>query len=256
MISIMVLYGRTQQRSGMNGIWRGTRPLARAATLFTAVLIAGAWGLTQDDRGSYRHLTSDARRLVDQLPGVGNMNGQADDAHSYNALEESQRTAFEAIVHALENEELLEILDRITKIWGEKPGESDGRHQFRVSVELASDAHDDLRRAGFVLRRDGHVKKSNGTLVDRAGADSFRQPAGHPSIQVSWLQENPQIGEVDIDYISPNFAAAILSMFGIKLGHFNPKNSDVRADLFGHPFNYEKHVERYGYLALWWETER
>ena len=69
--------------------------------------------------GSYQYLSRPAKALIDGLDGVGDNNGRLDDAANYNALEESKRTTFEAIMHALEAEELLDLVTGVTAIWGE-----------------------------------------------------------------------------------------------------------------------------------------
>lgn len=58
----------------------------------------------------------------------------ADGAASYNRLEESRRTTFHAIIHALEAVELDHLVVSVDAIWGALPSSSEGRHQYRLSV--------------------------------------------------------------------------------------------------------------------------
>ena len=64
-------------------------------------------------------------------------------------------------------------------------------------------------------------------------------------MQISWLKEDPTVGEIDIDYVPFGWRA----FFGF--GHASPGNSDVRDDLWGTRPNYDEHIRRYG-LERWW----
>ena len=184
----------------------------------------------------------------------GDGDGQLDDAADYDALKESKRTTFEAIMHALEEGGLLQLVTAVTAIWGEIPRSTQGLDQFRVSVTLAEGAPEWLRDNGFPGRRGPHVKLSNGDRVARREAATARQSGGPPSMQVSWLKRDPTVGEIDIDYIPFGEVAFNLSFLAniTGFGHTSPQNSDVRADPPGNPPNYDVHVGRYGYLERWW----
>ena len=213
----------------------------------------GATWMSQS-RESYHYLSDQAKMFIDQLCGVGDCNGQLDDAAAYNALEESKRTTFEAIMHALEAQELLHLVTGVTAIWGEiqtPPGTTPpaGRHQYRISVTLIEMAPVLLENNGYILGAgNARVKMPNGEVRGWLDSETARQSGDHPSMQVSWLKQDPTVGEIDIDYIKFGFLAVL------GFGHLNSRNSDVRADLWNSPWNYEAHVRRYGDLERWWET--
>ena len=225
---------------------RGVLPVLVVAGLFLAVDAASG----AQPPGSYQHLSAQARAFVDRLAGVGDGDGQADDAAVYNALEESERTTFEAIMHALEAQGLLGLVVSVTAVWGEIPGSREGRDQFRLSVTLTEGAPARFRGSGYPGRGGAHVKLPSGTRVGRRDADTARQSEGPPSMQVSWLKRDPTVGEIDIDYVPFGLLDFVLGT-----GHLSPHNSDVRADLLGPPANYDVHVRRYGRLERWWVTQ-
>ena len=182
-------------------------------------------------------------------------------------------------MHALEALKLLDLVTGVTAIWGEKqtpPGTTPlpGRYQYRISVTLIEGARELLDNNGFTLGEKGaHVIMSDGEVRGSDDSDTARQ-LGYPSMQVSWLKENPTVGEIDIDYIefrAPEcrfrFLSFLLDLGNCILslrdsvvvffggGHLNPKNSDVRAHLQFSSSNYEEHVRRYGCLNRWWSDE-
>ena len=166
----------------------------------------------------------------------------------YDSLLESQRSTFESIVHALESEGLVEIVDRVTAIWGEDSTSTQGMDQFRISVVLVGDAVAELGRRRYKLSRRGHVKFPDGSRLGDRDVDSARQPGRRPALQIAWVEDHPTVGEIDIDYRE----TSILDAFG--LGHMSPENSDVRALVFpSGPSHYDEHVRRYGTgLEDWW----
>ena len=216
--------------------------------LVPGLLFAAGAALGAQPLESYQFLSNPARATIDRLPGVGDEDGQSDDSAVYNALEESDRTTFEAIMHALEAQGLLNLVTGVTAIWGEIPRSTQGMDQFRLSVTFAAGAPERFRRSEYGGSGNPHVKLSNGNRVGWRDAATARQSGGHPSMQVSWLKRNPTVGEIDIDYVP--FGA--LDFFGF--GHSSPQNSDVRADPLGEPSNYDRHVRRYGHLERWWVT--
>lgn len=175
------------------------------------------------------------------------------DAERYRRLTKSQRSTYESIAHALESVGKLDIVQVVTAIWGADPGSTDGKDQFRISVILADGAVEDLLEEGsgfskaqFGLGRFsvgwGHVKLPDGTVVDYRGADSVRQVVHRrPALQISWLEADSRVGEIDIDYREGS-------------SHNLPANSDVTDELpDGGPTHYKLHVERYGAgLTRWW----
>ena len=231
------------------------RPWQRrfSVVLATGLLLASL-GVSSGSQpnGSYQHLSDPAKMFIDQLYGDGD--GQLDDAADYNALKESERTTFEAIMHALEADGLLHLVTSVTAIWGEIPRSTQGLDQFRVSVTLAEGAPERLRDNGFPGRRGSHVKLPHGDRVGPRETATARQSGGPPSTQVSWLKRDPTVGEIDIDYIPFGGVEFSLSFIAnvMGFGHTSPQNSDVRADPPGNPPNYDVHVGRYGCLERWW----
>ena len=191
---------------------------------------------------SYQHLSERARALADGLAGGED---------GYNSLSTSERSTFEAIVHALEAEGLLRIVKAVPKTWGHGPGS--GVDQFRLSVVLANGAGDLLRdQPDFRHSVFGHVKLPDGRVIDRRllafrNVDSVRQRRKadldrQASLQISWKEENPSVGEIDIDYRGAD-----------EPGHLDPDNSDVRSQTHDGLSHYELHVQTYGEgLQEWW----
>ena len=216
--------------------------MGRVAICFA--LIFGSAAAAQDEYrsgSSYQHLSERGRDLSGDSPAA------------YNSRRQSERTTFEAIVHALESLELLHLVQSVDAMWGVQNTE-EGRHQYRLSATLIDGAVDELKR-----RRDfrfdavtGHVKLADGTLIGggtpwaflRAAprVDTVRQwrPQRGPhraSMQISWLEDDRRTADIDIDYRA----------FGSG-DHSRPWNSDVRFST-----HYEFHVETYGPgLPNWW----
>ena len=73
-----------------------------------------------------------------------------------------------------------------------------------------------------------------------------RQEVRRPALQISWLEDDFKIGEIDIDYRED------------MNGHTEPGNSDVRDELpgSGGTSHYDLHTERYGEgLVQWWRSQ-
>lgn len=83
------------------------------------------------------------------------------------------------------------------------------------------------------------MKRPSGTVVDWLGADSVRQEGRRPALQISWLEGDWTVGEIDIDYRENGE------------GHNEPSNSDIRASA-GDETHHERHVERFGAIHDWW----
>ncbi|MDE2934510.1 MAG: hypothetical protein OXS47_11700 [Chloroflexota bacterium] len=219
--------------------------------------------VAQNSRDSYHHLSTRGRQLFDDL---AQRRGEADFAAAYNDLRVSQRTTFEAIIHAMEFLDIDQYVQTVDKIWGKatiSEWADEGRHQFRLSVTLTEDATKSLRaRDDFRSEPFGHVKQPNGDLVggsqrDVVGltkylldailgqTDCVRQEsgAGEASLQVSWLQDNPTVGDIDIDY----------RVLGER--HTEPDNSDIRSSTDTTP-HFDIHILTYGgsanALPNWW----
>ena len=204
-------------------------------------------------RDSYQYLSDRGKELFD---GLADANGQPDDAERYNQQEESKRSTFEAIMHVLESLGLDHLVQSVDAIWGAAASQ-DGLDQYRVSVTFVDRAVRQLRaQTDFQFYRFGHVKLPDGTVIGRldhpfaliaavARTDSVRQrrPAfgEAASMQISWLEDRPTTGEVDIDYRKPG-----------DLAHSYSTNSDVRFQMSGIS-HYRLHEQTYGAgLINWW----
>jgi len=175
-------------------------------------------------------------------------------AFNNDSTAESERTTFEAIVHALEALQIDHLVERVDTIWGVSES-SDGRDQFRLSVTLTPGAVEEIRdNEDFDEKRfGGHVKRPNGHVVGRLvvpvwsfftavrQTDTVRQVRRGPlqaSVQISWLESDERTADIDIDYLS------------IWRGnHGKPLNSDVR---FGS--HHEIHEQTFGRLTNWWSN--
>ena len=206
--------------------------------LALVVLVAGttvAGGQTLKDTRGYDSLSDKGQWLL----------GAAREADAYYTLTKSQRATYEAIVHALEHHDLLDIVDAVTAIWGEPDTPStQGLDQFRISVILSRDALDLLSDDGFELGDWGHVKRADGRGSNALRANGTREPGETmPKLQISWLENDPRIGEIDIDYRADG------------LGHLDPQNSDVRESLDA-VLHYCLYQEKYGDALIdWWNAE-
>lgn len=218
--------------------------IAVLALALSAPVAASAQPAGGTETESYQYLSEPARRLL----------GNFVDAERYRRLTKTQRSTYESIAHALESVRRLDIVQVVTAIWGADPESDDGRDQFRLSVILVDGAVEDLLEEGSGFTKDefglgpfklwwGHVKLPNGDVVDHWGADSVREEDRRvPGIQISWLEGDRRVGEIDIDYRER------------RNGHNRPANSDVTDALpdDGTP-HYTLHEERYGEgLVQWW----
>ena len=197
----------------------------------------------------------------------------ADGAASYNRLEESRRTTFHAIIHALEAVDLDHLVVSVDEIWGALPSSSEGRHQHRLSVTLTKGAVEELESRDDFTKHGcgGHVKRADGQLVGwpewfgRFGlagrlvgqavvegvirrcseTDTVRQRRSDispASIQISWLEDEPTVGDIDIDYVEKRNI----------LGHLSPRNSDVTFQFPEGEPHYLLHLMTFGGLPQWW----
>ena len=187
---------------------------------------------------SYQYLSAEAAALIDRYFMSKGLPRGPD---GYETLSESQRTTFESIVHALESEDQLGIVAEVTRIWGEMRG-ARGVDQFRLSVVLTRGAVDALLSHPAYKGKNlfGHVKRPSGDVVWYLGADTVRQRGRRPTLQISWLEEDWTVGEIDIDYRVNDE------------GHDQPSNSDIRARIAGGETHHERHVERFGAIHDWW----
>lgn len=125
---------------------------------------------------------------------------------------------------------LIDFVDTFTGIWGVRTGSRIGEHQFRLSVKWRSKSgrtiHDALSESFNFPRAyfsRPHVLKPGGdddpTFVDfRVDNDAITRIQviwGHPKIQVSYLKDDPTVGEVDLDF-----------HYWYAPCHYTPSNSD------------------------------
>lgn len=123
---------------------------------------------------------------------------------------------------------LISLVEAVHGIWGVRPGDSEGKHQFRLSVRLKPNARAALDGSNFVKSASGgHVLMPVKTGGDdepaftgfdvRKDAKTWRQVADDPPrLQISQLNADLATGEIDID-------------FHEILCHLNPSNSDPGA---------------------------
>lgn len=203
---------------------------------FSVVAAAGGGAAQPDAPGSHRHLS--ARGV--ELAGGGGL---------YDSLTVTQRATFEAVIHALEAEGIDDLIEGVTRVWGATSG-AEGVRQFRLSVTLVPDARARLEALDYGISYRGHVILPSGEVVKGDfDVDSARQRGRTPKLQISWLEDTPTVGEVDIDYRPFGF----FDLIGFPGGHLDPDNSNVTAALgSGYP-HYHLHAARYGPgLVRWW----
>ena len=207
-----------------------------APVVVFSVVVVAAGGLAAQpiplgSPGSHQYLSARGAELA----GGGGL---------YNSLTVTQRATFEAIIHALESEGIDDLIEGVTRVWG-ATSDSEGVRQFRLSVTLDPDTEDRLAARKYNLTRRGHVILPSGDVIrSDFDVDGARQPGRRPTLHISWLEADPTIGEVDIDYRQFGWR----DVFGLLGGHLDPDNSNVT---WG--YHYDLHVERYGPgLVQWW----
>ena len=222
-------------------------------TVVAAVVSGITWTLlspteVRSQTPSCRSEEQGAASGYELLPDRGKwLLGAAGAPTTYRTLTVAQQATYEAIIHALDHHKLLGIVDAVTAVWGEECQgngllSTNGAEQFRLSVVLSQDAPTRLWESKFEFDRRGHVRRSNGSSANRYNTDSAREPGDLPKLQVSWLRDDPRIGEIDIDY---------RSLWSVR--HLDPENSDVReVNPQGIP-HYCLYRAKYGdELTDWW----
>jgi len=161
-----------------------------------------------------------------------------DPQHTYDALSPDRQAVFDAIVRALfqplydedgyeTQDRLIAHLEAIHGIWGVRPGMTEGKKQFRVSVRWKNSLPDAVAGASnFNWSLGAHVLKPGGdddpqtTLFEIVDDDvaTYRQLSAAPTLQVNYLRNERNVGEVDLDFDTPPLICGC---------HCFPSNSDA-----------------------------
>src|ERR1700722_8495439 len=198
--------------------------------------------------GDYNGLAPEQQELVRQWHEeyekiTGN---KIDPKASYDSLNLSTRTTFEAVTHALLHTNLtdsqgnslgngLSLVKLVESVHGQIP-KTRGDEQFRVYVLLQPDALDKLYKCEQ-FRRTG-----DNSIYHIGYPINFRQQGGAPSIQVSVARTGLR-ADIDVDYRKSSGPQALIN------GHLTAGNSDVRAG-----GNYFRHVKRWDGFREWWQS--
>ncbi len=165
---------------------------------------------------------------------------------SYDSLNPSVRTTFEAVTNALLKTHLtdekgeslgnaLSLVKLIESVHGKIP-DTRGDQQFRIYVLLADDALDKLYKCREFKRIGDNSVYHIGYPIN------FRQQGGTPSIQISVTRTGLR-ADIDVDYRSSGGPMALVN------GHLTSANSDVRAGS-----NYVRHTKRWTGFGDWWRS--
>jgi hypothetical protein len=162
-------------------------------------------------------------------------------------LSPDRQALFEAIVRALfveledasgnpKGRRAIDFAEAVHGIWGVRPGDTEGRRMFRMSMRFRSGIREALTRSSNIPPASfGHVllPVAQGGDDDPAftGFDfkegsavvTFRQAGPRPTLQISLLSNDERVGEIDLDFDSGCGPPPI------KRCHCRPANSDVGA---------------------------
>jgi hypothetical protein len=121
---------------------------------------------------------------------------------------------------------LIALVEGVQGIWGVRPGNKEGKHQFRLSVRLRTDAPKILDGSGIFrsaggahvlmpVQKGGDDDPAYTGFRVRSDAKTWRQIVDEPPrLQISHLVSDERTGEIDIDFHELRC-------------HFNPSNSDA-----------------------------
>jgi hypothetical protein len=212
----------------------------RSFLLLIAVLLCPipSLGQTQNDKDL-------ARRTDELLVTYATFKNYPakDAATTYRNLTEDRQAVFDAIVRALfvplqdkkgvPGKRVVDFVEEVRGIWGVRSNQTEGRYMFRVSMRFAPTLKAALQASSNIPKSrftTGHVLMpvAEGgdddpaftgfkALLKESGVSTFRE-AGDPSLQISLLDDDPQIGEADIDFDPKGFPCGC---------HCRPSNSDV-----------------------------
>ncbi len=198
--------------------------------------------------GHYASLRPEQKALVDDwMQRLSTTIGKpVHSPEAYDNLPVSIRTTFNAVTHALISSRLtdsaghdlgsaIQIVAKVDTVNGEIPG-ARGDEQFRIYVQLRSDALDMLDKSQQFIRKDDNA------VYHRGYPTCYRSKPAVPSIQVSATRDKT-MADIDVDYRSSGFPKALLN------GHLSASNSDVRAGE-----NDEIHNGQWSGLNNWWRS--
>lgn len=231
---------------------RSRRPLL-AFTLAIALLIVGA-GNT-GTQGTDAELDSARIRLLQSYQTYNTKYANMPPLAVLQALDVDRQSVFEAALRALfirltsrtgpMNVRPIEKIRAVHAIWGMRTHETQGRRQFRLSLDVDPSLWPLLDRATEFNADDdtGHVlrakpvaadddKSFTGFQIVENGVHTYRQRKPYPEIQLSYIVVEPNTGEVDIDFDS-------WTIIDFKC-HNRPSNSDA-----GSIVPDESHPERF-----------
>ena len=193
------------------------------------------------------------RLLITYANSKGDLDAVADDVEQ--GLTEDRRVEFHAVLRTLftpifpqadpASPRLIDFVEGVTGIWGVRPDDDEGRHQFRLSVVFDPALAEILDGAGtnFRTREWGHVLMPGGdddsgfTSFDvRTDAESYEENTNlTPRIQISYLRSDPSVGEIDIDFYGVDLVGGFQNVFGGTSCHTSPSNSDpLSGEATGH----------------------
>jgi hypothetical protein len=198
--------------------------------------------------GNYSALAPQQKQIVlDWHNEYEKITGNHIDAEtSYDSLNPSVRTTFEAVTNALLKTQLtdekgqslgnaLSLIKLIESVHGKIP-DTRGDQQFRIYVLLTDDAVDRLYKCREFKRIGDNTVYHIGYPIN------FRQQGGTPSIQISVTRTGFR-ADIDVDYRSSGGPMALVN------GHLTSANSDVRAG-----GNYVRHTRRWTGFGDWWRS--
>ena len=237
-----------RRRKEVGGFEPMRQVLIAASVMAALSTLSSAQETRGDFSGVYASLKAEQKTLVDDWVQrfSATVGKRVDPAEAYNNLSVSTRTTFNAVTHALLTTRLtdssgrdfgsaIQIVAKIDTVSGEVPG-ARGDEQFRIYVQLKSDALDLLDKSQQFTRKDDN------TVYHKGYPTCYRSKPAVPSIQVSAARDKTR-ADIDVDYKSSGFPKALVN------GHLSASNSDVRAGQ-----NDEVHNRQWSGLNNWWRS--
>jgi hypothetical protein len=223
------------------------RLMLALVALLPAVIAQQPGAPSKSDSYAYARLKGRQITLFEQWAAEQNQKNGADlhPATIYGSLTPSQRTTYEAVMHALSRSKLtdgtgrplkqnaLELVTSINEIAGQVIG-ARGDKQYRLYVSLDPETQEILTRSREFFR-----DKDN-TVFHKDFPINFRQRGKEPTLQIS-ISKDGSRADIDVDYRSSRPPQALVN------GHLRAANSDVRVG-----GNYLGHIGRWFGLIRWW----